>query len=138
MVSEEHQRLVDALAQVLEDKKGVRTIAIDIAGTPHCFDEKYHDLPKPKDRDGSIPDLVGKDTKGTYHLGEAETDMEAENLNDQLKKFSNRTMTSTGAPVPLHVIIPQRIRSLMVARINRIGLGDKLNNGRITVWHVKD
>ena len=138
MISEEHQKLVNALALVLEDQRGVQIVAIDIAGTPEHFEQKYRNLPKPSDRDGSIPDLEGRDINNTVHLGEAETDMEAENLNDQLKKFSNRTMTSTGAPVPLHVIIPQRIRSLMVARINRIGLGDKLNNGRITVWHVKD
>ena len=51
---------------------------------------------------------------------------------------SNRVMTKTKAPVPLHVIAPERIRSQMASRINSIGLGDKPNDGRITLWFVKD
>ena len=138
MISEEHQRLVNALALVLEDQRGVRITAIDIAGTPEHFEQKYRNLPKPSDCDGSIPDLEGRDANNMVHLGEAETDMEAENLDVQLQRFSNRVMTKTKAPVPLHVIVPERIRSQMESRINSIGLGDKPNDRRITVWHVKD
>ena len=107
MVSAEHQKLVNSLAQGLEGR-GIQITGIDMAGTPEYFDQKYHRLPKPGDRDGRIPDLEGVDTNGINQLGEAETDMEAENLNDQLKKFSNRAMTKTEVPVPLHVVVPSR------------------------------
>ena len=137
MVSKEHQTLVNLLAQRLEDKIGVKIVAIDIAGTPQYFEPKYHDLQKPDDRNGSVPDLVGQDADGTNCLGEAETDMEAENLNEQLKTFSSRKMTDTGSPVPLYVIVPERIFSQMKSRIRGLGLGDKLNSERITVWYVK-
>ena len=136
MISEEHQRLVNKLARLLEDQKKVRIVAIDIDGTPQYFDQKYRNLPKPSDRDGIIPDLKGVDANHTVHLGEAETDMEAENLDVQLQRLSNRVMTDTAIPIPLHVIVPQRIRSQMEFRIRDIGLGDKLNDGRITIWHV--
>ena len=136
MVTEEHQRLVNALAQVLEERKGVKITAIDVAGTPEYFEPKYRNLPRPHDYDGSIPDLEGMGADGVFHLGEAETDMEAENLDDQLKRFSCRVMTKTEAPVPLHVIVPKRIRSQMSDRIRSLGLGHKLDDGRIILWHV--
>ena len=90
--------------------------------------------PCPSAREGSIPDLEGRDANGVNHLGEAETDMDADNLNDQLHRFSGRTMNDTGATVPLHVIVPKRIRSEMESRIRGIGLGNKLDNGEIGVW----
>ena len=133
MISEEHQKLVNALAQVLE-KRGIQITEIDISGTPHCFDQKYRNLPKPAAIDGSIPDLMGKDTNGTIHLGEAETDMEAENINGQLKKFSTRVMTNTNVQVPFHVIVPLRIRPQMEDRIRRLGLGDRLSSRQILIW----
>ena len=95
-------------------------------------------FPSPRDRNGSIPDLEGIDVNGIRHLGEAETDMEAENLDTQLQRFSSWVMTDTKTPIPLHVIVPQRIGSQMTSRIHHIGLGDKLNDEGITVWHVKD
>ena len=138
MVTEEHQRLVNALALVLEDQRRVRITAIDVAGTPEYFEQKYRNLPKPSDYDGSIPDLEGMNANNTVHLGEAETYMEAENLDVQLQRFSSRVMRETNAPVPLHVIVPERIRSQMESRIRSLGLDDKLNGRRITLWHVKD
>ena len=138
MISEKHQRLVNELAQLLENEKIVRIVAIDIAGTPQYFDQKYRSLPEPSDCDGIIPDLKGVDTNHTVHLGEAETDMEEENLDIQLQRLSNKTMTDTTIPLPLHVIVPQRLRSEMESRIRSIGLGNKLMNGRITVWSGKD
>ena len=138
MVTEEHQSLVNKLARVLEKREGVRITAIDISGTPEHFDGKYRNLPRPRDCDGSIPDLEGLDANNTVHLGEAETYMEAENLDVQLQRFSSRVMRETNAPVPLHVIVPERIRSQMESRIRSLGLGDKLDDGRITLWHVKD
>ena len=136
MISEEHQRLVNSLAKVLEDKVGVQITKVDIADTPHCFNQKYQNLPKPTEFDGRIPDLMGTDASGTIHLGEAETDMEAENLNEQLKAFSNLEMKVAKTSVPLHVIVPRRIRSQMESRIHNIGLGNKLGGRGITAWHV--
>lgn len=133
MVSAEHQKLVNGLARGLEGK-GIRITAIDMADTPKYFDQKYHKLPKPGDRDGRIPDLEGIGANGTINLGEAETDMGAENLNDQLKKFSNRVMIKTEVPVPLHVVVPSRIKSQMESRIRELGLGGKLATGEILIW----
>lgn len=133
MVSEEHQRLVNGLARGLEGR-GIEITAIDIDGTPQYFEERYRSLPTPKDRNGSIPDLVGKDANGVNQLGEAKTDMEAENLNDQLKRFSNREMTKTNASVPLHIVVPSRIKDQMASRIRELGLGDKLDRGEIRIW----
>ena len=134
MVSTEHQQLVNALARVLDQQKGITIETIDIGGTPELFDQKYRGLPAPHSYEGSIPDLEGRDTNGTICLGEAETDMGAENLNKQLKTFSGCTMNQTGASVPLHVIVPRHIRQAMEYRIRSLGLGHMLDDGRVTVW----
>ena len=68
MVLREHQRLVNLLAQELEKRRNIKIMAIDISDTPEHFEERYRELPRPSEYDGSIPDLVGKDTDGTYHL----------------------------------------------------------------------
>lgn len=115
------------------ERKGIRITAIDMADTPGYFDQKYHGLDKPRDYSGSIPDLEGRDANGTIHLGEAETDMAAENLDSQLINFSQWTMTTTRAQVPLHVIVPPDIRDQMISRIRNIGLGDRLGVN-IHVW----
>lgn len=135
MVSKEHQRLVNLLARELEKHQGIKITAIDISGTPEHFEERYKSLPPPSGYNGSIPDLEGTDASGTYHLGEAKTDMNAENLDDQLKRFSNLKMKKTNTPVPLHIVVPESIRSQMKSRIRNIGLGDKLVNRRISVWY---
>ena len=93
--------------------KNIKVTAIDIRGTPELFESKYRNLPQPTARDGLIPDLGGVDANGTNHIGEAETDMDAENLDDQLKVFSKRSMKDTKAHVPLHVIVPKRIKKQM-------------------------
>ena len=112
----------------------IQITGIDMAGTPEYFDQKYHKLPKPRDRDGSIPDLEGVYANSINQLGEAETDMKVENLNDQLKKFSNRVMSKTEVPVPLHIVIWNRIESQMESRIRDLGLGGKLDRKEIRIW----
>ena len=136
MASEEHQILVNKLALALERRGNITIQAIDLDGAPQHFDPKYRGLPLPSTREGSIPDLEGMDANGVAHLGEAETDMNADNLNDQLHRFSGRTMNDTGATVPLHVIVPKRIWSEMKSRIRDMGLGDKLDSGDIAVWYA--
>ena len=134
MISEEHQKLVNALAKAWESKENIKVTAIDIRGTPELFEPKYRDLPQPTARNGLIPDLGGMDANGTNHIGEAETDMDTENLNDQLKVFSNRSMTDTKAHVPLHVIVPKRIKSQMDDRIAYLRQTGQLDDGEIHVW----
>ena len=132
MVSEEHQRLVNALAQAWE-RVGIRVTAIDMADYPLYFDQKYRNLSAPGDH-GGIPDLEGMDANGTLHLGEAETDMRAENMDSQLKNFSSRVMRKTRVRVPLHVVVPTRLVSQMESKINQLGLGSDMASGRIKIW----
>ncbi len=49
MASEEHQKLLNSLARVLEKKESVTITHLDIDGMPKCFDEKYRNLPTPSD-----------------------------------------------------------------------------------------
>lgn len=132
MASEEHQILVNALAKALEEQRGVTITHVDIDGDSQFFDEKYRELPTPGDH-GGMPDLQGKDTKGLLHLGEAEIDIDDENVEAQLKAFSNRVMNGTETKVPLHVIVPNGLRDQMENKIREIGLGDKLRT-QIFVW----
>lgn len=136
LVSQEHQRLVNALAGGLESRWNVEILEIDIRGTPELFEAKYRGLPQPAKRGGRTPDLVGRDSDGTNHLGEAETDMAAENLDGQLRAFSGRTMTGTNTPVPLHVIVPERIKSQMDSRIASLRQSGWLGDGEILVWSM--
>lgn len=136
MISNEHQRLVNELAKVLESRRGVTITAIDMRGTRELFELRYRDLPVPTARNGRTPDLEGKDTHGTNHLGEAETDMNAENLDEQLTAFSVRTMNDIKAPV-LHVIVPERIRSQMDTHLVNMRQAGQLGDGVISVWHMR-
>ena len=137
-MANEHDVLVNTLANTLESQKGITIVEIDTGDSKKRFARKYHDLPKPEERGGRIPDLVGRDADGTIHLGEAETDMDAENLDDQLRVFSNRVMTHSKIPVSLHVIVPQRISQDMEDRIRELGLGQKLEDERIIIWYTTD
>lgn len=69
MESEEHQRLVNALARGLEQKKGVEITHVDKGSTPRLFDEKYRRLPEPYTISEKVPDLLGKDQRATVHIG---------------------------------------------------------------------
>ena len=134
MASSEHQTLVNALALAWEGR-GISVTAVDMAGTPQYFEPRYRNLPKPA-YSGGIPDLQGVNADGIVHLGEAETDIRAENLIRQLKNFSNLVMKHTNVPVPLHVIVPVRLRPQLVAKMFRVGLGDRVSSGRIVVWSL--
>ena len=136
MMSEEHQRLLNALANALEKEKGVRITHIDVGGTPQLFDEKYRRLPEPLARNGKIPDLQGTDQRGVIHLGEAKTDVSGpytEHAEEQIRAFGCRVMKNTDVPVPLHVIVPPGGREAMERFIRQIGFGDKIGS-QIHVW----
>lgn len=71
MVSEDHQKMLNSLANVLESQ-GIKITHLDIADMPELFDEKYRKLSKPDERDGYSPDLEGM--KGAMrYFGEAKT-----------------------------------------------------------------
>jgi len=133
MASEQHQRLVNELARVLEEQKNVTITHVDIDGTPEFFDQKYKTLPVPKDH-GGIPDLQGKDTNGVIHLGEAEIDINDSNLDAQLEAFSNRVMNNSKKSIPFHIIVPKGIRDEMEKKIRQLGLGAKLDSGETSLW----
>lgn len=130
MVSEEHQKLLNSLANALE-AEGVTITHIDIAETPELFDYKYRDLPKPNERDGQIPDLEGM--KGALrHLGEVKTSIKDSNLDSQLKAFTNREMNSKD--IPLHIAVPKKLKKELEARLYRLRLYEKYKKGTIRIW----
>lgn len=131
MTSEEHQKMLNALANALESQ-GIRITHIDISGTPEFFDEKYRSLPRPSERDGQIPDLEGM--KGVLrHLGEVKTNIKDDpNIDAQLKAFTNREMN--GKDIPLHIVVPKEFRKQLEAKLYKKGLYDKYKSGSINIW----
>lgn len=131
MASETHQRLLNSLARALE-QDGIKITHIDIDGDPQFFDEKYRDLPTPGERNGHVPDLEGI-KNNLRHLGEVKKVIKGdENLESQFKVFSSRTMNDT--PMPLHIGVPKSLKEELRQKLHDIGLGDKLDNGRIKIW----
>ena len=59
MASEVRQRLLNALANELEDI-GVRVTHLAMSGAREQFDMQYRDLPEPPARGGKVPDLQGQ------------------------------------------------------------------------------
>lgn len=130
MVSDEHQRLLNSLANALE-AEGVTITHIDTAETPELFDDRYRELPKPKERDGQMPDLEGM--KGSLrHLGEVKTNIKDPNLDSQLKAFTNREMN--GKDIPLHIAVPKNLKKELEAKLYRLRLYDKYKKGAIRIW----
>lgn len=131
MTSEEHQKMLNSLANALESQ-GIRITHIDISGTPEFFDEKYRNLPRPIERDGQIPDLEGM--KGALrHLGEVKTSIKDDpNIDAQLKAFTSREMN--GKDIPLHIVVPKEFRRQLEAKLYKRGLYDKYKNGLIKIW----
>jgi hypothetical protein len=131
MVSEEHQKLLNSLANALESE-GIMITHIDVAETPELFDDKFRKLPKPKERDGHIPDLEGM--KGALrHIGEVKTDIKGDhNLDSQLKSFTNREMN--GREIPLHIAVPKTLKKEFEKKLYKIGLYDKYKKGIIRIW----
>ncbi|MGI0046289.1 MAG: hypothetical protein ACREBB_03765 [Nitrosotalea sp.] len=131
MTSEEHQKMLNSLANSLESQ-GIKITHIDIAETPEYFDEKYRKLPKPDERDGQIPDLEGM--KGALrHLGEVKTSIKDDpNIDAQLKAFTNREMN--GKDIPLHIVVPKELKKQMEGKLYKRGLYDKYKKGTIKIW----
>lgn len=131
MPSEEHQKLLNSLANVLESE-GITVTHIDISDTPDLFDEKFRKLPKPNERDGNIPDLEGM--KGALrHIGEVKMKVKEDAILDsQLKSFTNREMN--GKEIPLHIAVPKELKSDLEKKLYKIGLYDKYKKGTIRIW----
>ncbi|MDE1826089.1 MAG: hypothetical protein KGH83_00665 [Thaumarchaeota archaeon] len=131
MTSAEHQKMLNSLAITLESQ-GITITHIDIAETPEYFDEKYKNLPKPKERDGQTPDLEGM--KGALrHLGEVKTDIKDDpNINAQLKAFTGREMN--GKDIPLHIVVPKELKKELEKKLYKLGLYEKCKKGSIKIW----
>ncbi len=131
MTSEEHQKLLNSLANALEDQ-GIRITHIDIGETPELFDEKYRNLPKPIERDGYSPDLEGM--KGALrYFGEVKTSVKDDpNIDAQLRAFTSREMN--GKDIPLHIVVPKEFKKQLEDKLYKMGLYDKYKKGSIKVW----
>ncbi|MDE1764796.1 MAG: hypothetical protein KGI27_00840 [Thaumarchaeota archaeon] len=131
MVSEDHQRLVNALANILESQ-GITITHVDMAETPELFDEKYRKLAKPDERDGYSPDLEGM--KGALrHFGEAKTKIKDDpNIDAQIRAFTNREMD--GKDIPLHMVVPKELKKELEGKLYKMGLYNKYKNGTIKIW----
>jgi hypothetical protein len=128
---EEHQKLLNSLANALE-AEGITITHIDIAETPQFFDDKFRKLPKPKERDGHIPDLEGM--KGALrHIGEVKIGIKGDpKLDSQLKSFTNREMN--GKEIPLHIAVPNKLKKELEKKLYKIGLYNKYKKGTIRIW----
>jgi len=135
MVSSEHQKMLNKLATALE-KEGVTITHLDIDNMPEHFDEKYKNLPTPAEIEGHIPDLNGI-KNNLIHLGESKIDIYGdENIDSQLKIFSNNVMKEGNKPVPLHIIVPKSKENDLRKKISELDLNHKLKSGQIMIWIV--
>jgi len=129
--SEEHQKLLNSLANALESE-GITVTHIDIDETPDLFDYRFRKLPKPKERDGNTPDLEGM--KGALRqIGEVKIKIKGDVILDsQLKSFTNREMN--GKEIPLHIAVPTKLKKELEKKLYKIGLYNKYKKGTIRIW----
>ncbi len=123
--------MLNSLANTLESL-GITITHIDMAEAPEFFDEKYRKLARPIERDGYSPDLEGM--KGALrHLGEVKTKIKDDpNIDGQLRAFTSREMN--GKDIPLHVVIPKKLKKELEGRLYKLGLYDKYKKGTIKIW----
>lgn len=131
MVSEDHQKMLNSLANVLESQ-GIKITHLDIADMPELFDEKYRKLSKPDERDGYSPDLEGM--KGAMrYFGEAKTKVKGDpDIDGQLRAFTSREIG--GKEIPLHIVVPKDLKKEIEGKIYKLGLYDKYKKGSIKIW----
>jgi hypothetical protein len=131
MTSVEHQKMLNSLATALESQ-GITVTHIDIAEMPECFDERYRNLPRPKERDGHVPDLEGM--KGALrHLGEVKITIKGDpNINAQLRAFTDREMN--GKEIPLHIAVPKELKKELEKKLYKLGLYEKCKKGTVRIW----
>ena len=131
MTSEEHQKLLNSLANALESE-GITVTHIDNIEFPDLFDDKFRKLPKPNERDGHTPDLEGM--KGALrHIGEVKTKIKGDSILDsQLKSFTNREMN--GKEIPLHIAVPKELKKELENKLYKMKLYDKYKKGIIRIW----
>lgn len=131
MASEEHQKLLNSLANAMESE-GIAITHIDIDETPDLFDDRFRKLPKPKERDGHIPDIEGM--KGALrHIGEVKISITADpSFDSQLKSFTNREMN--GKEIPLHLAVPAKLKKDLEKKLYKMGLYTKYKKGTIRIW----
>lgn len=117
MVSEEHQVLLNALANGLEADGG-RVTGLERRGMRKPFDKKYWNLPPPDPVDRKTPDLQGWDG-GRLILGEAEMSPYGSHTESQLGTFVRHVMHRSD--VSLYVAVPLEHSDAMENKIRRSG-----------------
>ena len=102
MASDAHQRLLNALANELENI-GVRVTHLARSGMREPFDIQYRDLPEPPPGGGKIPDLQGE-RWGSIHLGKAEASVYSSRIGSHLATLVRHVVSNPS--VSLHVAVP--------------------------------
>lgn len=120
--SPEHQALVKALINHFQSSLGLSIIAA-----------AYPGFTQPPAHGRHEPDVVALDQNGVLHLGEAKLayDLSSDMTLEQLLDFSNRVMTNTSIPVPLHLVVYRQDEPSLQATLRYQGLS---SNPNINVW----
>ncbi len=120
--TEDHQRLVHALAKYLRDN-----LKLELKGVSH---DQF--TQKPWEFNGKIPDVVAYNSESQlYSLGEAELceDIASEHTKGQLMAWNNLSMNggkSNGIRVPIYVIVPKVCSNNMSTSLSNWGLRNRV------------
>ena len=128
MASEKCQRLLNALANELEDI-GVRVTHLAKSGAREPFDVQYRDLDEPPAIGGKAPDLQGQ-RWGSTHIGKVEMSAPDLLIVPHLDTFLHHVV---GDPsVSLHVAVPSGYKIEMKNTI--LQLAGRNTPHKIWVW----
>lgn len=120
-----HQKLVSAIISYFQTKLGYEIISASV--------ENFNE---PEKQGRHEPDIIAKDNNGLIHIAEAKAsyeDIYSDTAKEQFTDFSNRIMTDSKLPVPLHIIVYKEDEQYLISRLNQIGLGMLIGN-RIKIW----
>ena len=132
MASEGHQRLLNALANELEDM-GVVITHLARRGMREPFDMQYWDLEEPPARGGKIPDLQGEKS-GSIHLGEADTSLYSSHTASQLDTFVRYVVRNPS--FSLHVAVPFERKHYTKDKI--LPMAGRNDPSKIWVWPFRE
>ena len=132
MTSLKHQRLLNALANKLEDI-GVRVTHLAMKDMLGQFDMRYWDLEEPPARSGKIPDLQGERGR-SIHLGEADTSASGSHTASQLDTFVRHVVCHPS--FSLHVAVPFEYRNRMKDML--LAMAGHQARRRIWVWPFRE
>lgn len=120
----QHQKLVAALIEHFKTKLGYTIISASINGYGEPIKQGRHE-----------PDIIARDSRDILHLAEAKIgdDIFSDITKEQFLDFSSRIMTASNTPVPFHIIVYKEDESLVINRLNQLGLGGLIGD-KITIW----